>query len=129
MSEIIMSGQDQDSCNCRHEKKHDHEILGSTQIAERCECAHNHRFATVSDVEIKFKGSHVHKVNFRTDSFDGHYHEFSGQTGIAIPVGDGRHVHYLNSTTDPADGHTHEFKFATLIEDPIEEKDDCEKKY
>lgn len=122
MSENITSNPAPESCGCRRAEKHVHEVQGSTQIAERCEDAHNHRFATVSDEAIKFKGSHVHNVKFRTDSYDGHFHEFSGQSSVAIPIADGRHVHYLNASTTLADGHTHEFRVATLIENPIEEK-------
>ena len=58
--------------------QHVHEILGSTLIAERCDDPHNHRFATVSGEAIPYMGSHVHRVTFLTDSYDGHFHEFSG---------------------------------------------------
>ena len=69
--------------------QHVHEILGSTLIAERCDDPHNHRFATVSGEAIPYMGSHVHRVTFLTDSYDGHIHEFSGTSSPAIPVGDG----------------------------------------
>lgn len=101
-------------------EQHVHEIVGSTKIAERCQDPHNHRFATVSDEAIPSRGSHVHRVKFRTDSYEGHYHEFRGTTSAAIPVGNGKHVHFLCGTTMAADGHTHEFQIATLIEDPID---------
>ena len=108
--------------NChKPAEQHVHEILGSTFIAERCEDPHNHRFATVSGEAVPHKGSHVHNVKFRTDTYDGHQHEFCGQTSVAIPIDDHRHVHFLKSTTAPADRHTHEFRFATLIDNPIEE--------
>lgn len=106
---------------CRPVEKHVHEVLGSTFIAERCEDAHNHRFATVSGEAIPFQGSHVHNVTFRTDSYDGHYHEFSGQSTVAIPVGGGRHVHFASASTTTADGHSHEFRVASLIDNPIED--------
>lgn len=35
-------------------KQHNHEITGSTLISGCCEYAHNHRFATVSKIEILF---------------------------------------------------------------------------
>lgn len=107
-------------CN-RPIEQHVHEIVGSTVIAERCEDPHNHRFATVSGEAIPFRGSHVHNVTFRTDSYDGHFHEFSGQSSVAIPVGGGRHVHFANARTTAADGHVHEFRVASLIDDPIED--------
>lgn len=107
---------------CRPKEQHVHEIVGSTFIAERCEDAHNHRFATVSDEAIPYNGSHVHNVKFRTDSYDGHYHEFSGQSSVAIPIADGKHVHYANACTSVADGHSHEFKLASIINDPIEDE-------
>lgn len=105
--------------NCRV-RQHNHEIVGSTVVAERCNDCHNHRFATVSEEAIPYMGSHVHTVKFRTDSYDGHYHEFCGTSSTAIPVGDGRHVHFAKAYTTPADGHTHEFRFASLIDNPIE---------
>lgn len=104
--------------NCQ--KQHVHEVLGSTFIAERCDDPHNHRFATVSGEAIPYMGSHVHNISFRTDSYDGHYHEFSGTSSPAIWVGDGRHVHFARATTTSADGHVHEFRAASLIDDPIE---------
>lgn len=107
--------------HCRPKEQHVHEIVGSTFIAERCEDAHNHRFAAVSGESIPYKGSHVHNVKFCTDSYDGHRHEFSGQSSIAIPVCDGKHVHYANACTSVNDGHSHEFKLASLINSPIED--------
>lgn len=101
-------------------KQHVHEIIGSTQIAERCDDAHNHRFATVSGEAIPFQGSHVHEISFRTDSNDGHVHEFTGTSSIAIPVGDGRHVHFANACTTQSDGHAHAFRVASLINDPTD---------
>ena len=101
-------------------EQHVHEIVGSTRIAECGEDAHNHRFATVSGEAIPYMESHVHRVTFRTDTFDGHVHEFSGISSPAIPVGDGRHVHFAKACTTMADGHTHEFRIASLIDNPIE---------
>ena len=85
------------SCNCRLE--HVHEIVGSTFIAEYCKDPHNHRFATVSDEAIPYMGSHVHNIKFRTDSYDGHYHEFCGTSSAAIPVGGGKHIHFAKAHT------------------------------
>ncbi len=105
---------------CREEnEQHVHEILGSTFLANCCKDAHNHRFATVSEEAIKSGTSHIHKVKFRTDSYEGHYHEFTGTSGPAIPVGDGRHIHFVKAYTQEADNHKHEFRVATLIENPI----------
>ena len=82
---------------------------------------HNHRIAAVSGKAIPFMDSHVHNITFRTDSYDGHYHEFCGTSSPAIPVGDGRHVHFAKAYTSYADGHAHEFRLASLINDPISE--------
>ena len=74
------------STSCRPEQ-HVHEILGSTVIAERCECAHNHRFATVSGEAIPVgDGRHVHFANSCTTSADGHTHEFRVATLIDNPI-------------------------------------------
>ncbi len=114
--------QENESANCCCPKEqHVHEIVGSTFIAERCEDAHNHRFATVSDEAIPYKGSHVHNVKFRTDSYDGHYHEFSGQSSVAIPIDGDKHVHYANACTSSDDGHSHEFKLVSMLNNPIED--------
>lgn len=109
--------------NCyRPTEQHVHEVIGSTVVAERREDAHNHRFATVSGEAVPYKGSHVHNITFRTDTHDGHYHEFCGQSSTAISVGGGRHVHFANACTTSADGHSHEFRVASLINNPVEEK-------
>lgn len=113
-----------ESENCQREQ-HVHELLGSTLSAGRCNACHSHRFATVSEEAIRSGNSHVHKVTFRTDSTDGHFHEFCGTTGPAVFVGGGRHVHYLSECTDTADGHTHRFRAATLINDPTGEETEC----
>lgn len=104
------------NCSMEH---HVHEIVGSTLVADSCD-PHNHRFATVSDEAIPYRGSHVHNVTFRTDSYEGHYHEFCGTSSTAIPVGDGRHVHYATACTTTADGHSHKFRVASLINNPID---------
>ena len=99
-------------------QNHVHEVLGSTRLAEREEDRHDHRFATVSGEAIFIgESDHVHEVKFRTDFFEEHYHEFTGRTSGAIPVGD-RHVHFLKAITTFDDGHRHEFRVVTLIEDP-----------
>lgn len=99
---------------------HLHEVQGSVQVAgNSCE-AHNHRFATVSCEPIELcNGGHAHRVTFRTDTYEGHYHEFSGQTTDAFPVCDG-HVHYLEGYTTESCGHCHRFKLVTHIDDPTE---------
>jgi len=116
-----MNSNNYNRCKPRPQR-HVHEILGSVQIAEPNEDAHNHRFATVSGQAIPFKDSHIHEVRFRTDFYEDHFHEFMGKTGPAIPVGDGRHVHFLESVTSVNDGHKHEFRVATLIDNPIGEE-------
>ncbi len=80
-------------------QRHVHEVQGSVEIAEPREEPHNHRFATVSGEAIQINGgNHVHEVTFRTDFYENHFHEFSGKTCGAIPVGD-RHVHFMESVT------------------------------
>lgn len=111
-----------EKCDCdkhKEREQHVHEILGSTLVAERCSDCHNHRFATVSGEAIRSGNSHVHRIKFRTDSYEGHFHEFEGTSGPAIPVGDGRHVHFAKAFTKEADGHKHEFRVASLIDNPI----------
>lgn len=103
----------------RERNQHVHEIIGSTSIAECCKDCHNHRFSAVSGEAIRSGKSHIHNIKFRTDSYDGHYHEFEGKSGPAIPVGDGRHVHFAKAYTSNKDGHRHEFKVVSLIENPI----------
>lgn len=110
-------------CPPPHAQRHVHEVQGSVLIAEREEDPHNHRFATVSGQAIPVgRGDHIHKVQFKTDFYENHFHEFEGKTGGAIRVGD-RHVHFLESCTTVSDGHKHEFRVATLIDNPIGEED------
>lgn len=108
---------------CGKNQKHVHEILGSTLVAGICDDCHNHRFATVSGEAIPCDGSHVHKIKFRTDFYENHYHEFEGTSGPAIDVGDGRHIHFAKACTSNQKGHKHKFRVATLIDNPIE--DEC----
>jgi hypothetical protein len=118
----IRSGEE----SCHNEQKHVHELQGSVKFAEEDD-PHNHRFCTVTEEACPVEGGeHIHEVCFRTDYFDGHFHEFRGKTGVAIPVGN-RHVHCIESVTTVNDGHRHEFEAATLIENPIEKnyKWDC----
>lgn len=103
--------------NCKREQ-HVHEVLGSVRITGHCDEAHNHRFATVSDVAIPCDGSHVHRIEFRTDSCDGHFHEFSGTSSKAIEVDEDHHVHFLEGMTTSNANHRHCFEVATLIDDP-----------
>lgn len=102
--------------NCPRET-HVHEVQGSVRIAGRE--PHNHRFATVSCEPVDLgNGRHAHQVTFRTDSYEGHYHEFTGRTDGGRELGD-RHVHCLEGTTTECANHRHCFRVATLIEDPI----------
>ncbi len=97
---------------------HVHEIQGSVKTAKRASDPHNHRFAAVSEEARSIgAGEHVHDVQFRTDSYENHYHEFCGTVGGAIKT-EGRHVHFLKSVTSVSDGHFHVFELTTLIEDP-----------
>lgn len=98
---------------------HVHEVQGSVQIAEITEDPHNHRFATVScEIKMYPDGTHTHIIKFRTDFYENHYHEFCGETGKEICVGD-RHVHFLKSVTTCDDGHMHKFRLGTFIDNPI----------
>jgi hypothetical protein len=104
--------------NSRSAQLHVHEIGGSVKAAKRMSDPHNHRFAAVSaEARSTSGGDHVHDVQFRTDNYENHYHEFYGTTGGAIKTG-GRHVHFLKSVTSVSEGHFHVFELATLIEDP-----------
>jgi hypothetical protein len=103
---------------CRGGQPHVHEVQGCVKIAKRASDPHNHRFAAVSEEARSIgAGDHVHDVQFRTDNYENHYHEFYGTTGGAIKTG-GKHVHFLKSVTSVSDGHFHVFELATLIEDP-----------
>lgn len=110
-----------DSCLSCPAELHLHEVQGSTQVAESgCE-AHSHRFATVTSEPVILKnGKHAHKLTFRTDTYDGHCHEFCGMTTEEYEICDG-HVHYCEGKTSESDGHCHEFKFITHIENPTED--------
>ncbi|MEA4896982.1 YmaF family protein [Bacillota bacterium Meth-B3] len=102
---------------------HVHELVGSVKLAD-CVCtAHGHRLAGISGPPIAFEcGGHAHEVFVRTDSFEGHAHEFVGMTCDAVAVSAcGAHVHYLEGMVSRADTHRHCFKLATLINDPIAE--------
>lgn len=97
---------------CEKEQEHIHEIQGSVEIAEPQDDPHNHRFATVSDEAIQVGPNfldHYHEVEFRTDFYEEHFHEFCGRTSLGIQVGN-RHVHFLESITSKNDGHCHEFR-------------------
>ena len=111
--------------NCHEEEQeHVHELTGITRVREEGDDCHNHRFCTVSGEAIYVPGKkdHFHEVTFRTDTADGHYHEFCGKTSGAIEVGNGKHVHFIKDCTEVADGHKHEFQAATLIDAPTEFK-------
>lgn len=110
-----------DSCGSCPAELHLHEVQGSTQVAsDGCE-AHSHRFATVTSEPVLLKnGKHAHRLTFRTDTYDGHCHEFTGVTTENYEICDG-HVHYCEGKTSESDGHCHEFKFITHIENPTED--------
>lgn len=116
------------NCNCDADRynterqAHVHELVGSTQTEDNsCSCGqHNHRFVTVTGEAEYREGvrGHVHKVEFTTDTFDGHYHEFCGYSEGAVDVGCGRHVHLVKDETTRNSQHDHDFIVATLIENP-----------
>ena len=113
------------SCNnrfpCCRIPWHVHEVQGSVEIAERQTDPHNHRFASVTGEAIRTaNGNHIHRLFFRTDTYEDHNHEFCGQTSEAVQVGD-RHVHFVASNTSVSDGHRHLFRVASLIQNPIED--------
>src|SRR5690554_2439569 len=93
-------------------------VLGRVYVADRV--PHAHRFATVSSEAILLpNGDHVHRVKFFTDFYDGHYHEFCGNSSGAIKVGD-RHVHFAKAATSFDAGHSHKFRVAALIDNPTD---------
>jgi len=97
-------------------QRHVHEVLGSVFVAGRV--PHAHRFGTVSSEAILLpNGDHFHRVKFFTDFYDGHYHEFCGNSSGAIKVGD-RHVHFAKAATSFDAGHSHKFRVAALIDNP-----------
>ncbi len=107
--------------NCNNDV-HVHEAQATTEVAEVNGEPHTHRIASMTEVEIPVgNGEHIHRIFFRTDTFNGHFHEFLGVTEQNVEVGD-RHVHFVQGTTSVNAGHSHEFRFATLIEDPISEE-------
>lgn len=111
---------DDSCCSCPAEL-HLHEVQGSTQVAsDGCE-AHSHRFAAVTSEPVLLRdGRHAHKLTFRTDTYDGHCHEFCGMTTGEYEICSG-HVHYCEGKTSGQDGHCHEFRFITHIENPMEQ--------
>jgi hypothetical protein len=109
---------------------HNHEFLGSTQLAENDDEEveeHNHRFAGLTSQVIPKGKSHIHAILTTTDFYENHLHEVGVLTGLAIDVGNGKHVHFAEGTTTENAGHTHDFMFATLIEDPISQEDNNHK--
>lgn len=88
-------------------------------IALEYSYAHNHRFATVTGDAIPCEGSHVHEVKFKTDSCNGHHHEFCGTTEKAVDIGCGKHIHLLKGCTSYDANHKHEFIVSTDMENPI----------
>lgn len=109
-----------DSCGSCPAELHLHEVQGSTKVAGGgCE-AHSHRYAAVTSEPVILKnGRHAHRLTFRTDTYDGHCHEFCGMTTEEYEICGG-HVHYCEGKTSQQDGHCHEFRFITHIENPTE---------
>ncbi|HBN83312.1 MAG TPA: hypothetical protein DDZ89_05655 [Clostridiales bacterium] len=99
-------------------KGHNHEVLGTVQVANVKGCPHTHRFATVSGEAVREGTDHRHEVRYITDTYEGHHHEFCGMTETSVKTCD-RHVHFLKGTTSENAGHKHGFQASTLIEDPI----------
>ena len=121
----VWRGTEQENCaeeyeNCPAEL-HVHEAQGSTQAAgDRC-APHTHRFACVTCEPIMLRdGRHAHKLTFRTDSCEGHCHEFSGMTTGEYEICD-CHVHYLEGETSRQAGHCHSFRLVTHIGNPMED--------
>jgi hypothetical protein len=113
---------------CSEEQKHVHEVQGSVRTADPDD-PHQHRFCTVTgEARPCNEDDHFHEVEFSTDTYENHHHEFKGRTGGAIPVGN-RHVHFLESVTSINDQHQHEFEFATLINNPTGEEDNHENRF
>lgn len=117
-------GMEQENCAEEYEscpaELHVHEAQGSTQAAgERC-ALHTHRFASVTCEPVMLRdGRHAHKLTFRTDSCEGHCHEFSGMTTGEYEICD-CHVHYIEGETSRQAGHCHSFRLATHIGNPVE---------
>ena len=109
--------EEYDRCPAR---LHVHEAQGSVQTAcERC-APHTHRFACVTCEPILLRdGRHAHSLTFRTDSFDGHCHEFSGMTTGEYEIC-GSHIHYIEGETDRQAGHCHAFRLVTQLENLME---------
>lgn len=107
-----------ESCGSCPVRLHLHEAQGSTQVAEGGCAAHSHRFACITSEPVLLKnGRHAHRLTFRTDTYDGHCHEFCGVTTENYEICGG-HVHYCEGRTSESSGHCHQFKFITHIENP-----------
>ena len=59
------------------------------------------------------------EVKFKTDSCNGHHHEFCGTTEKAVDIGCGKHIHLLKGCTSYDANHKHEFIVSTDMENPI----------
>ena len=120
----VWRGMEKEDCAMESEscpaELHVHEAQGSTQAAdERC-APHTHRFACVTCEPIMLRdGRHAHQLTFRTDSCEGHCHEFTGMTTGEYEICD-CHVHYIEGETSRQAGHCHSFRLATHIGDPME---------
>jgi hypothetical protein len=112
-------------------QSHVHEFCGSTALAGDGSEAHNHRFAGMSGEAVYVPGSHVHRLEAKTD-YHGHYHELRAVSGPAIYVcrgdvaegrNDRKHIHFAEGSTSRVEGHRHEFECGTLIEAPLMSED------
>jgi hypothetical protein len=106
-------------------QSHVHEYIDSTELTGLGSERHNHRFAGLTGEAIYVPGSHVHRLESRTDFYD-HYHELHLISGPATFLldrntrkSDRKHVHFIEGNTSIADRHCHAFEFATLVEAPL----------
>lgn len=110
-------------------QSHVHEYIDSTGMTKDDREKHNHRFAGVSGEAIYVPGSHVHRIEARTDFFD-HFHDIRIITGPATFLldrnarkSDRKHVHFVEGFTLNANRHRHDIEFVTLIEAPLDTED------
>lgn len=109
-------------------QSHVHEFLGSTKLVGEGLEAHNHRFACMTGEAVYVPGSHVHRLEAKTD-YHGHYHVIQAISGPAVYMfrqdaaaegrDDRKHVHFAEGWTAQADGHRHGYEAATQIEAPL----------
>lgn len=94
---------------------HVHEVRGYVKMGAQ---NHYHQYALITGKAIPVNGKeHVHEVYFRTDSINGHYHEYIGRTFGTVEIGD-RHIHYIEASTTKNSEHCHDFLLVTNINNP-----------